>query len=281
MPPPHSPAHRRPPTRRPALTALALAIACTGAAAAAALVTQLTSADRRPVHKSSPPISTLSTVGPGPAVQAIALWLRTELPPGAQILADASTAALLRSAGSRFALGSPTTCRAGDFVVTATTPADAAALRCIHMSLPVAEDGAAQVRQVVVDVAAAGRERADALAEQRTGGIALAANRAIIMTAAVASAVRSGALDLRVEAVLAVLAQHGRYTLRALLPVAAETRAGLPTRSIELAFPGGTDVTAALAGVTGTYRPSSVTHPTPGATVLRWPFRTAPVPVLR
>jgi hypothetical protein len=221
-------------------------------------------------------------------VQALVSWAATNLEHGTRMMAGPDATSALSGAGFVVASGWSGCRQANLVLVTAATRREATddpeLAACLAASLPVAVTGtgvdAAELRQVYSDPAAAATDRRTALARQRMGGAALAGNSAISMPPAVRSDLLAGRLDLRAETVLAVLSQQAPLRLKEIHAEPAEERAGLPSRQIEIRLAEPALLTRVLAGLAGTYQPSTTTTAA-CATTLRWPFRTTPIPVVR
>lgn len=274
-------AHRRPAQVNRLLALLILGIAVTAVVSLAQVL-----GDTR--HNSAAPTSTTRGqpgAAPTAATRALVHWVLANLPAGTVVVADPTAASLLQSGGYRGATSDPTACRAGRFIfVTPALKQVAQGLPllagCIDHSLAVASLGADRVREVTPNLTGAVRARRAAVADRRRGGVALAGNPSITMSAATRAALRDGQLDLRGEAVLAELAAHIRLRLRAVAGAQAEIRAGMPARTVKISVPHPAVIHPLLTHVAADYRPSKIVRTTPHIIRLTWPFRAGPLPVL-
>jgi hypothetical protein len=204
---------------------------------------------------------------------AMVAWAERNLDHEAAVVSDRATVALLRASGFRdvisFAHLGQTPVATVDYglfvpgAVPGSAPAGDAAARLRNLSLPVALFGPAQpaasARQVFPHgTATAVKRQVRDGALQRSGGQQLLTNPAVRPDATTRAALLAGSIDLRVENVLALLATS--TTLYVTDPVAepAETRAGLPVRSVVVTTVGSQqaqDVQNTLSTLTVPYRP--------------------------
>jgi hypothetical protein len=225
-----------------------------------------------------------------PTAQAAIAWVSANLPPGTRVRAAPDAAESIRAAGLRGVAPSAAGCRANDYVlVTASLRSqaqnDRALASCIFSSLPVAVFArgidVSEVRQITADPARTQQERQQTRADQRRGGAALVDNRAIVVSADVRRTLLAGAVDLRVQTVLAALSQHGRLRVQAVVPDPGEARAGMPARRVDVSLRSAATLDAVLAELSGDYRPETVERRSASTERLTWPFRVQPLPILK
>ncbi|MGN6607711.1 MAG: hypothetical protein ACTHMS_11975 [Jatrophihabitans sp.] len=300
LPYPHPPADAAPttapPTHRRGGAGALVAAGVVLAVVAVVLVVVLTRGGdtRRPsaAHSSgvAPAASTSSpsttSSAPTSADATLLQWAAANLPASTRVFTDSAAASQLRRSGLSGAVAGVGECAPNDYLVVtaalrAAAATDHAVQRCIDTSLPVAVvrgDGTdVEVREVSADLAAAKQQRARAAADRRRGGRALAANSRLTMSAAVRQQVEQGQLDLRAETTLVALSTQYRITLQRLVAVPAETAAGMPARTVEVA---GLPADISFAAQATAFRPAAVTPLAGGVVRLTWAFSTAPVPVL-
>ncbi|HKC26824.1 MAG TPA: hypothetical protein VKB75_02320 [Jatrophihabitans sp.] len=273
--------HRRPNQRNRLLALLNLAIAV---AAVIALVRVLGDGG----HGSPGPKRTgtqQSSTALPKSTRELLQWVRANLPAGTRVLADPTVGSRLKGAGYHVEIGMAAACPPNSFIFLTPALEQSARQRrpiagCINHSLTVASLGSYEVREVTADLAAAVRARRADLADRERGGAALADNPSIRMSAPLRTAVRDGLLDLRAQAVLAQLAALMPLRLMAIDGVPAETRAGLPARSVVIRVPNRAAAERQLSHVAAAYRPSQVVRAAGNTLRLTWPFRTGPLPVL-
>jgi hypothetical protein len=222
------------------------------------------------------------------STRELVAWASANLPRDRTIFADPVAGSLLEAAGFTDVRRDVSTCRAGGFVfVTALVrqraerqPSVAACLASSLLDVSVGTGGTvAELRGITADPAAAAAVRAEALADRRLGGAALADNPAISMSAEVRRELRAGRLDLRAEAVLALLAGRAPIRIAAIRGYAGELRAGLPARTVAIRLAQPARFDALLAHISRDYRPSDIVRRL-RVEQLTWPFRTEPLPVL-
>lgn len=254
---------------------------CIAAAAAVSLVVQLVDHGKRTAAATTHPRTRQSIATVPASTRTLVSWVRTAVPASTPVITDQEAAALLRAAGYRGATNDLTGCRAGTLIlVTEALHRDASLQSCISRSYPIATLNAAQVREIPADLAAALRARADARANQKRGGVALAQNPSLSATASARAALLSGRVDLRVESVLAELSAHFPVRLLAIDDVAAERAAGMPARTVQIDVADPANVDPLLQQVVAAYRPDHVVRTSSHTLRLTWPFRTQPPPVL-
>ncbi|MEP7021071.1 MAG: hypothetical protein ABI808_10490 [Pseudonocardiales bacterium] len=229
-----------------------------------------------------------------PFVSGAELWLSTNLPHSARVIADpAVRTALIRSGFSPSAVTPPgqvVGCDAISFVVV-TRALESAAITdetlagCVRSALPVAifGSGAAAVR--IAETVPAGSH---ALASQRSrdssdrtlAGAALAANPAVRAPTAIRTSLTAGQLDLRTATVLAVLAERTAVRITAVTGDPAEIAAGLPARTVDVVLTEAAALAPVLASLSEPFRPSAMVPTGRDSFRLTWPFTTAPIPQL-
>jgi hypothetical protein len=229
--------------------------------------------------------STAVSVGPAAADRAaMVAWAHRSLSRSATIAADSATVADLRRAGFASALDfgrvGTTSLPTVDYVfdVPGSALTSAPVTRLLRDSLPLAlfdaERTPASVRQMFPTGFADALHRLESNDElQRSGGAELIANRALHADAATRALLLSGSIDLRVQNVLAKLARTTTIYVTDPTAEAAETRAGLPIRSIVVTTPDAQraqDAQTALGALTFPYRPSSVQDISPRKFRLSW-----------
>jgi hypothetical protein len=208
-------------------------------------------------------------------------WSVTNLPPHTPVFSASSPA------GGLAGLRPVTTCPRGGYLLVdaalRSRSAEPEVRHCLARSFTVARFGSgsssAEVRSIAAKVGAVTNAWRRALAAGRRGGAALAANPYVLASPAVRGQLRAGRLDLRAEALLALLAGRGRIRVLEIIADPAEAAAGRPARfvTVEAAEPVfGVDLTA----IAPAYRPSTITR-LPGARAgFGWLFEPGPPPIL-
>jgi hypothetical protein len=218
-------------------------------------------------------------------------WLSTSLPAGARIGVDASVARDL--AGTKRpnvdVLSKASTDRPVDDFIVATSElrAIAAGVAAVSQALassrPVAVfgrgDARVEVRQVDSDgpAALARRWRQD-VSDRALAGPSLLRNPRVRADASPRAVLQRGGLDLRAVVLLGLLAAKTDVRITALPSDPAEAAAGMPARFLRtsIADPG-TALTAVLAMLPPTYRPSRITVLPARVRQFEWPVAAAPV----
>lgn len=246
-------------------------------------------------HRDVPPVTsrptTLNTAPPvaGPAVAARAAlvsWARRSLSTQSVIVSDQATLANLHRAGFAAAVrfGDPTaaTLVRVDYVIDVAgsgVTGDVAArsrTNVLAHSLPLAIVGPARTpssaRQVFPKHLDAARAQQKSDAALRTkAGRELLANPAVVPDAGVRAALRHGTLDLRVDNVLADLAATtGVVYVSKPVRDPAETRAGLPIRSVVVTTEDARATQSILRSMGAPYRPETIESISPRRLRIAW-----------
>ncbi|HEY7007331.1 MAG TPA: hypothetical protein VH395_00235 [Jatrophihabitantaceae bacterium] len=244
-----------------------------------------TAGSTKPAARSTP-----VATGPGAAERAAMVsWAQRSLSRSATIAADGATVAALRLAGFTGSLDfselrlTPLATVDYVFEVPGSAPTTAPASTLVRGSLPLALFGgkqAASVRQVIpTGLADAQRRIQTNDAQQRSAGTQLVADPAVHVDGATRALLLSGAIDVRVENVLSQLARTGTIYVTDPTAEPAETRAGLPIRSIVITTPDDQHAQAvqnALDALTVPYQPSSIQTISPRKLRLTWQPSVAP-----
>lgn len=266
---------------------LTLLSACLALAAGVSLVVRLTS-------HAGQGVAVAATAPTPPQVQAAQVWLSTNLPRSATVIADDAMRAALIAAGFQAAAvtvpGQVAGCAAISFVVVtpaleAAATSDPVLRGCVQSSLPIAVFGRASSAVRVGETVPAGSralaaQRAVDAHDRRLAGTGLALNPAVRSSAAVLTQLRAGALDLRAATVIAVLAGRTGVHITAVTGEAAEVAAGLPARTVTVALTDAAELPGVLAGLSEAFRPTVMVRSGPDSFRLAWPFTTAPTPTV-
>jgi hypothetical protein len=220
------------------------------------------------------------------------MWASANLSRQAVIVTDPQTAAALRAAGfsavTTFSAGAKAAPQTLAYVVNRVGGEASASVgrrRVVGMTLPLAVFGSGATGVTVGQVfangsAAAHQDEARDAQLRKSGGTQLLANPAITTTAAAATALGDGELDLRAQNVCNVLAAGGRIWLSVNRQPVAERRAGLPIRSITITAANPSALEVTLAALTPPFIPTII-QISPGKVRLTWPPQIAPVGIVR
>ncbi|WP_375479519.1 hypothetical protein [uncultured Jatrophihabitans sp.] len=244
----------------------------------------------QPLASATASSSTAARTPPG--VVSAVQWMAQTLPKTVVVLADAQVGDALRAQGFsavRPVTGATSTPAAGVVVSTpqlraaATNSAIDAAVRSA-IPLAVVGSGGSQIT-----VAQLSRLSAAELATHRAADAGLRkssepellANPAVRVDSGAAAVLRAGALDLRAATVLAQMASIGAVHLRAVVGDAAEQRAGLPARVVELTATPFDEQSVYLRGLNPPYRPAAQQSLSGGVLRLTWSLRPDPTDISR
>jgi hypothetical protein len=177
----------------------------------------------------------------------------------------------------------PAAWRSADYILeTPRLRADASTSSPLRAALdseaPVAKFGRGADQVVAARLLPDGQtaEAAADVTDRRTAGSQLLENPRVHISAAARNAFGSGMVDLRAATLLALMAQNGDVTVRAVERVPAEDAAGLPVRQLVLSFADPSAVADVLARLPASYRPSAVTGSNSSCR-LTWPVQVPPL----
>jgi hypothetical protein len=197
------------------------------------------------------------------------------------VLTDEATAQRLLGAGRAAVQTDPAAWRSADYVVeTPRLRAEASTSSPLRAALdseaPVAKFGRGGDQVVVARLLPDGQTAEADVTDRRTAGSQLLQNPHVQISAAARGAFASGVVDLRAATLLALMAQNGDVTVRAVERVPAEDAAGLPVRQLVLSFADPSAVADVLARLPASYRPSAVTGSNTSCR-LTWPVQVPPL----